>query len=207
MGSPAIFCKFDEMKPVADLKEHPKNRNRHGVDQINRLAKLYSTHGIRHPIIISKLSGFIVSGHARRLAAIEAKIEQMPVVYQDFKSEEAEYGFLISDNGISDWSFLDLGAIASDIKSFGDEFDIEVLGMKNFTLDLPEDFDAEKEWKEMPEFDQPDATSFRHVIVHFQDEEAAKEFFETIGHPDTGKTKSIWFPPVENKDTDNRRYG
>ena len=33
-------------------------------------------------------------------------------------------------------------------------------------------------WTDMPEFNQPDTRSMRHVIVHFDTEEDAKEFYK-----------------------------
>lgn len=130
-----IHCKYDELVSPKSLKDHPKNRNKHGSDQIERLAKLYSYHGVRHPVIVSKRSGFIVAGHGRKLAAIRAGVEEMPVVYQDFESDEAEYAFIQSDNAISSWSELDLSAINSDLGDLGPDFDLELLGIKNFSLD------------------------------------------------------------------------
>lgn len=66
--------------------------------------------------------------------------------------------------------------------------------------------DLSKEWSGMPEFDQDDKTSFRHVVIHFRNAEDAETFFKLIDHGDTGKTRSIWFPPQENLDTETRRY-
>jgi ParB-like chromosome segregation protein Spo0J len=128
--SPIIHCKFDEMVSIINLKEHPKNRNKHGDDQIARLAKLYSHHGIRHPIIISKRSGYMVAGHGRRLAAIRAGLKEFPVVYQSFDSDELEYAFVQADNAIAKWAELDLEEIKVDITDFSDEFDLELLGIK-----------------------------------------------------------------------------
>lgn len=79
-----IHCKYDELVNPKTLKNHPKNRNKHSQDQIERLAKLYDFHGIRHPVIVSKLSGYIVAGHGRKAAAVKAGIKEIPVVYQDF---------------------------------------------------------------------------------------------------------------------------
>ena len=157
-----IFCKYDELVDPKLLKDHHKNPNKHGSDQIERLAKLYEYHGIRHPIIVSNLSGLIVAGHGRKLAAIRAGIKEMPVVYQDFDSGEAEYAFLVSDNSISDWSDLDLVAINSELPDLGPEFDLDMLGIKNFTLDMNEkefdpDFndDDDKKQKTCPHCGEP----------------------------------------------------
>lgn len=133
-----IHCKYDELISVKKLKDHPHNRNKHGSDQIERLADLYKYQGVRHPIIVSKLSGHIVAGHGRKLAAIRAGIKQMPVVYQDFESSEQEYAFIQSDNAISLWAELDLSGINADLEDLGPDFDLDMLGIKNFTLDFAE---------------------------------------------------------------------
>lgn len=133
-----IHCKYDELVNPKSLKNHPKNRNKHGQDQIERLAELYKYHGIRHPIIVSNLTGCIVAGHGRKLAALRAGLNEVPVVYQDFDSSEAEYAFLQADNAIATWAELDLSAINTDIADLGPDFDLDMLGIKNFTLDLEE---------------------------------------------------------------------
>lgn len=65
---------------------------------------------------------------------------------------------------------------------------------------------AEDDWEGMPEFNQEDKTSFRHVIVHFNDQDAVDEFFKAINQSFTDKTKSVWFPPQERMDTESKRY-
>lgn len=133
-----IHCKFDQLKDPFSLKNHPRNRNMHGEDQIERLSELYKYHGIRHPIIVSTLSNCIVAGHGRKLAAIRAGIKEMPVVFQDFDSSEAEYAFLQADNAIAAWSELDLKGINTDLADLGPDFDINMLGIQGFTLDVAE---------------------------------------------------------------------
>lgn len=132
-----IHCKYDSLVNPKDLKEHKKNRNKHGQDQIERLAKLYEYHGIRHPIICDADSReTIIAGRGRQLAAIRAGIEQFPVVYQKFDSDEQRYAFIQSDNAVALWADLDLSGINSDLPDLGPDFDLEVLGIKNFTMDF-----------------------------------------------------------------------
>jgi 16S rRNA G966 N2-methylase RsmD len=138
-------CKFDELIDPKKLKNHPKNRNKHGNDQIERLAKMYEYHGIRHPIIVSKLSGCIVAGHGRKLAAIRAGIKEFPVVYQDFESADHEYTFIQADNAIALWAELDLSGINTDLPDLGPDFDINMLGIKDFVLEPSEKYDETKE--------------------------------------------------------------
>lgn len=151
MSKIQIFCKYDELINPKKLKNHPKNRNKHGQDQIERLAKLYEYHDIRHPIIVSKLTGFIVAGHGRKLAGIRAGIKEFPVVYQDFDSTESEYAFLQSDNAIALWADLDLAGINEDLQDLGPDFDIDNLGIKNFTLDPSDKDDGLTDEDSVPE--------------------------------------------------------
>jgi hypothetical protein len=129
-----IHCRYDVLIDPSDLKENPKNMNGHSQDQIERLAKLFKGHGIRHPIIVSKRSGYIVAGHGRKAAAIKAHIKEYPIVYQEFESDEAEYAFLVSDNSIASWAELDLSQIHIDIQEF-EPFDLDLLGIKDFELE------------------------------------------------------------------------
>jgi len=138
-----IHCKFDELKSLDDLQEHPKNRNKHSKEQIERLAKLYNYQGIRHPIIVSKKSGFIVAGHGRKAAAKILDLKEFPVVYQDFENDDQEYAFIQSDNAIALWAELDLSGINADIPELGDDFSIDLLGIKKFTTDFFDKYEQE----------------------------------------------------------------
>lgn len=137
----SIHCKYDELVDPKTLKDHPKNRNKHSQDQIDRLAKLYTYHGVRHPIIVSKESGFIVAGHGRKAASLKAKLKRVPIVYQSFLSDDHEYAFIQADNAIAAWAELDLSGINADLPDLGPDFDIDLLGIKNFSLDFSEKLD------------------------------------------------------------------
>jgi DNA modification methylase len=152
-----IHCKYDELLDPKKLKEHPKNRNKHDKEQIKRLADLFGYHGIRHPIIVSRRSGFIVAGHGRRSAAIAGGIKQYPVVYQDFQTDEAEYAFIQADNAIALWAELDLAGINQDIIDLGPDFNLEMLGIKDFVLEPAEKFEAQCDDDEIPEHVEPKA--------------------------------------------------
>lgn len=133
-----IHCKYDELVSLIKLKQNPRNPNRHSTEQARRLSKLYEAHGVRHPIIVSRRSGYIVAGHGRHMAALMAEMKEFPVVYQTFESDEAEYAFMVSDNGIADWAELDLAKINEDLTALGPDFDLDDLGLEDFTLDVAE---------------------------------------------------------------------
>lgn len=131
-----IHCKYDELVDPKTLKDYENNPNKHGADQIERLASLFEYHGIRHPIIVDPDRGVIAAGQGRKLSAIRAGIKKYPVVYQTFESDEAFYAFVTSDNAIAEWSELDLSGINAHFPDLGPDFNIDNLGIKNFTLDL-----------------------------------------------------------------------
>lgn len=215
-----VYCKYDELIDPKKLKNHPKNRNKHGQDQIERLADLYNYHGVRHPIIVSNLSKCIVAGHGRKLAAIRAGIKEMPIVYQDFISTDAEYAFIQADNAIALWAELDMAGINSDIGDLGPDFDINMLGIQDFTLDV-----AEKEFEgdpdEIPEVKEPiaklgqiyqlgdhrlmcgDSTDEQTVAVLMNGEKADMVFTDPpygVNFQSNMRTKSKKFDVIENDD-------
>lgn len=140
-----VNCLFDQMIPIGDVKPHPRNRNRHPKDQIERLAKILKYQGWRYPVKISKLSGYVTSGHGRIEAARLNGWTEVPVNFQDYENEDQEYADIIADNSIAEWSELSLADINLDIGDLGPDFDVEMLGLKNWSIDVSEKEIKEKE--------------------------------------------------------------
>jgi hypothetical protein len=130
------------------LVENPKNNNVHPQDQIDRLAKLITHTGFRNPLVVSNRSGFVLCGHGRISAAKKAGLKQLPVIYQDFKDEAEEYAYMTADNAIHNWSSIDLSKVNSEMLDFGPDFDIDLLGIKEFTIEPLEKLEMEDELKD-----------------------------------------------------------
>jgi hypothetical protein len=120
---------------IDSLIPNPKNNNKHPKEQIERLSKLIKYQGFRNPLVVSSRSGFVLCGHGRIEAAKLAGMKQVPVMYQDFENEAQEYAYLTSDNAIASWSELDLSLVNTEMLDLGPDFDIELLGIENFTID------------------------------------------------------------------------
>lgn len=128
-----------ELVPLDDVVLNPKNRNVHTDAQIDRLAKIITYQGFREPGIISNRSGFLVAGEGRYLALKKLGATHMPCTRQDFTDEDQEYAFGISTNAIAAWAELDLSAINVDLAQLdGMNFDLDLLGIKDFTVDPSE---------------------------------------------------------------------
>jgi len=144
-----------EMVDVASLVFNPKNNNSHPDDQIERLVKLIKYNGFRNPVIVSKRSGFVIAGHGRIMAARKIGMEKVPVMYQEFDSEAQEYAYLTSDNAIASWSDLDLGAVNAEMLDLGPDFDIDMLGIKDFVIEPIEKFEPQGDEDNVPEVVHP----------------------------------------------------
>lgn len=145
-----IKSKKIELVPLKEIKLNKKNSNRHPPEQIERLANIIRYQGFREPGVISNLSGVLIAGEGRYLAAKKLGLKKMPVIFQDFDSEEQEYAFGVSTNSIASWAELDLGLINLELENMGPDFDLEMLGLKDFELD-PADKYADKDADEIPE--------------------------------------------------------
>lgn len=133
-----------ELVGVDTLIPYSKNMNKHTPDQIDRLIKLIEYQGFRDPLIVQKGTNIIAAGHGRWEAAKKMGLKEIPVVYQEFDSEAQFYSFVVSHNAInsSNWGGgLDLSQINIDLAVLGPELDIDILGIKDFTIEPMENLD------------------------------------------------------------------
>ena len=146
-----VWCAYDKLVKVEELIPHPKNPNTHPQNQIKILAQNICYHGWRHPIVVSKLSGYIVAGHGRLEAAKELGVSIVPVEYQNFASEDNELAVLVGDNRLAELSTLDLNGLQDIIDGFkASDFDTILAGFEPTDLDAllgeqKPDFGDEKE--------------------------------------------------------------
>lgn len=115
-----ICCAYKKIVPIDQLKPNPANPNIHSEEQIDKLAKIIRAHGWRHPVTVSNLSGYVVSGHCRLYAAQRLRIKQVPCDYQDFASDAEELAVLVADNRIQELAEIDsqkMDDIISELKA------------------------------------------------------------------------------------------
>ena len=148
VGQMEIKSKEIQIVDIDSLIPNPKNNNNHPEEQIKRLAKLIEFQGFRNPLVVSNRSGFVLCGHGRIEAAKLAGLKQVPVMFQDFENEAQEYAYLTSDNAIASWAQLDLSAINTEMLDLGPDFDVDMLGIKEFTIEPIEKFEMEDELKD-----------------------------------------------------------
>lgn len=118
IGNVPIYCAYDEIVQIESLKPNPRNPNSHPDSQVKLLSEVIKRTGWRANITVSTLSGFIVKGHGRLLAAKLAGFEACPVEYQDFKDEEEELSALLADNKLAELAEIDTSKLAELFKEF-----------------------------------------------------------------------------------------
>lgn len=127
-GDIPVYCAFDAIVELADLRPNPKNPNQHPDSQIELLAKVIRAQGWRAPVTVSTRSGLIVRGHGRYMAA---KIIgcPAPVDYQHYESEEAELADLVADNRLAELAEVDDALLAAIMAGLNDaDYGTELTG-------------------------------------------------------------------------------
>ena len=114
-----VKCSHSKMVDPAKLVPNPRNPNTHPPKQIELLAKILDFQGWRLPIAVSNLSGHVVRGHGRLLAAHVLGLDQVPVDYQDYDNEAQEWADLVADNRIAELAEMD----SKDLKDIIEELD------------------------------------------------------------------------------------
>lgn len=138
-----IDCAYDELVDLHKLQPNPKNPNKHPKEQIDRLSKIIDYQGMRAPIVVSNRSGFITKGHGRLEALKKLGWEKGPVDFQDYEDEAQEYADIVADNAIAEWAAQDLSDINTTMLDMGPDFDIDMLGIKDFVIEPIEKYDEE----------------------------------------------------------------
>lgn len=155
--SELINCAHRELIATDSPKliPNPKNPNKHPDDQIERLAKIIAYQGQRSPVVISNLSGFITKGHGRLMAIKKLGWKQLAVDYQDYENEAQEYADIVADNAIAEWSDLDRLEISKQSLELGQDLTLDMLGLKDFEIIIPEVLDPQTDEDEVPEVVNP----------------------------------------------------
>ena len=195
------------------LIPYARNSRTHSEQQVSQIAASIKEWGWTTPVLVDE-DGGIIAGHGRVLAAQKLGIDDVPTIVATGWTKAQKQAYVLADNQLPQNAGWDMDLLSVEMKDLDSEgFDLSLIGfddgmLMNLSLLTEEGLtDAEKEWEGMPEFDQGDNTSFRHVIVHFENNDDVKEFFSIIGQSHTDKTKSIWFPEQEKMDTESKRYG
>ena len=98
----------ENMISVEDLVPYELNPRKHGKNGVKAIAESIKQSGFVQPILIDQ-DNRIVSGHGRRLAALELKMEKVPVIKAFYENDDEYLKALLSDNKAAEYSKWDKG--------------------------------------------------------------------------------------------------
>lgn len=194
------------------IQAYDANSRTHSDHQVSQIAASIMEFGFTNPILIDE-NQTVIAGHGRLAAAQKLGIDKVPTIVLSGLTDNQKKAYVIADNKLAlnaGWNYETLKAELSMLED--NQFDVNIIGFNPAELaelfsEGAEQTNAYDEWEGMPEFDQPDATSWKQITVHFESDEHYQAFCGLIGQSLTPKTKSIWFPAKERNDTESQRYG
>lgn len=192
-----------EMRPLKEIKPYPKNPRQHTPEQIALIAASMKADGVTAPILVDE-DGIIIYGHGRRRAAEQNGYDVFPVVVARGWSEEKKRAVRVKDNQLAALSTWDMPLLRVEVAALKlDGYDMKLLGfneqMTGWLTSGSLVTDPAGEWAGMPHFDNPDARSFRSIVVHFHDQAGVDAFAAATNQVINDKTRFLWYPEIEIK--------
>ena len=205
----AVKCKGAESPPIDVILEFQGKLKKLTKDNLEKLKRRIADDGFIAPIFVWENGGdyFVLDGHQRLQALLSLRedgydMPMIPVAYIEAADEAEARQRLLSIT--SQYGEFD----GRELKEWMDQIDVEVAETLRFVDGelsvLKIDYDAE--WEGMPEYDTVDKTSAYKIVVHFDSEDAVKEFAEKLGINITEKTNSTWYPQKENDVLKDKAY-
>ena len=172
-----IKCNYDELVDPKTLEKNPMNPNKHTSEQLTEFAAILHYQGIRKPIVVSNLSGYIIKGHGLLEACLINQCKEVPVEYQDYQNHEQEYSDMVADNELNRRSKTDFAMINEDIAELGPEIDLRMMAIPDFEIE-PMDKYEDESWKDESKPNKVDSESEKagsekqyKIMVMFPNEE------------------------------------
>lgn len=123
-----------QYRPISWFVPYGNNARTHPPEQVTLLGKLIAAHGPDQPIVVDE-KRVILKGHGRRMAAIEAGIEQFTFIQRTGLSEEDKAAMRIQDNAVSLLAGWDKELLRTDITALkASDYDLRLLGFGDVQL-------------------------------------------------------------------------
>ena len=124
-----------EYHPPAQLRPDERNAREHPRKQIVKLRRAISEFGFLNPILADE-NLKVIGGHARLEAALEEKLDVVPVIRLAGLSEASKIAIAISDNQLGDLSTFDESRLSELLRNLeAVEFDVELTGFDTGEID------------------------------------------------------------------------
>ena len=180
---------------ISKVKGNPSNPRIIKNDKFKKLVKSIQEFPEMlklRPIVVDE-DFMVLGGNMRLKASKEAGLKEVWIDVAEGLTEDQKKEFIVKDNvGFGEWDWAMLGNEWNTIKIT--EWGLDVWENQDDKNEL----DAELEWTGMPEFNNDDLSPKRQIIISFKTDEDVQLFANLIGQDLTTKTKSVWFPKVND---------
>jgi hypothetical protein len=206
-----VVTKFPpyRIEQLSVLIPYVQNARTHTDEQVEMIVASIREFGFTNPVLVDGKNG-VIAGHGRVLAAKRLGMTEVPVIELADLSEEQKRAYMLADNKLALLAGWDDDILRIEINALRDAgFEIDLTGFDEREIDqlFVADRDPSSLWAGMPEFNQPNASAFRSIIVHFKDTAGVEDFKLAVAQPGiTDVTKFIWFPPVPEEGYMDRHY-
>ena len=188
---------------ISKVKGNPSNPRIIKNDKFKKLVKSIQEFPEMlklRPIVVDE-DMMVLGGNMRLKASKEAGLKEVWIDIAQGLTEEQKKEFIVKDNvGFGEWDWAMLGNEWNTIKIT--EWGLDVWENQDDKNELQ----AELEWTGMPEFNNDDLSPKRQIILSFKTDEDVQLFAKLINQELTTKTKSVWFPKVNDLVQKDKRY-
>jgi Predicted transcriptional regulators len=131
---------FPTWWPIDRLIPYEKNAKKHDKKQVSDLAGIIKEFGWKQALIVSE-KGDLISGHGRRLAALELGCTEVPVVVAKDWTDEKIKALRLADNRVTGTDY-DISALQEELAELANaDFDISGLGFDERELEFMTELD------------------------------------------------------------------
>jgi site-specific DNA-methyltransferase (adenine-specific) len=117
------------MKKLSEIRPYPNNP-RINQQAVAAVAASIQEFGWRQPIVTDE-TGEIIVGHTRYLAALELRLETVPVHVAEGLTPAQIKGYRIADNKTAELAYWDNDRLAQELAGLeGMDFDLDLLGFE-----------------------------------------------------------------------------
>ena len=188
---------------ISKVKGNPSNPRIIKNDKFKKLVKSIQEFPEMlklRPIVVDE-DMMVLGGNMRLKASKEAGLSEVWIDIAEGLTEEQKKEFIVKDNvGFGEWDWAMLGNEWNTIKIT--EWGLDVWENQDDKNEL----NAELEWSGMPEFNNDDLSPKRQIILSFKTDEDVQLFAKLINQELTTKTKSVWFPKVNDLVQKDKAY-
>jgi len=186
-----------ENKKISELVPYTNNP-RYNETAIEKVVQSINSFGFQVPILIDTNNG-IIAGHSRLEAAKRLNMKQVPCILVDDLTENQIKAFCIADNRVSQEADWDMEALKKEMESLKNDYSLDELGfdsseLENLFFDMEVIDNPYSAEDDSVKIDNIKNVAYKTIKVHFESEEAMKNFSELIDCEINKRTTDIYYP-------------